>query len=101
VPSEPVTAARLEALEARGMDGFRHYLLPLAALKLKQGFGRLIRSKSDVGVVILLDSRVAKRNYGEVLMSTLPSAERVIGPWDTVRDAAEEFLAMHGIGAPA
>ena len=100
VPSEPVTAARLEKLEARGMDGFRHYLLPLAALKLKQGFGRLIRSKSDVGVVILLDSRVAKRNYGEVLMSTLPPAERVIGPWETVRDAAEEFFAMHGIGAP-
>jgi ATP-dependent DNA helicase DinG len=100
VPSEPVTAARLEKLEARGMDGFRHYLLPLAALKLKQGFGRLIRTRSDIGVVILLDSRVAKRNYGEVLMSTLPPAERVIGPWDAVRSAAEEFFAMHGIGAP-
>jgi ATP-dependent DNA helicase DinG len=101
VPSEPVTAARLEALQARGMDGFRHYLLPLAALKLKQGFGRLIRSKSDVGVVILLDSRVVTRHYGEVLLRTLPPAARVIGPWESVRGAAEEFFAMHGIGAPA
>jgi ATP-dependent DNA helicase DinG len=101
VPSEPLTAARIEALEAQGQDGFRHYLLPLAALKLKQGFGRLIRSRTDVGVVMLLDSRVAKRNYGELLMSSLPPAERVIGPWDAVRASAEEFFARHGIGAPA
>jgi ATP-dependent DNA helicase DinG len=101
VPSEPLTAARLEALAARGQDGFRHYLLPLAALKLKQGFGRLIRSSTDVGVVILLDSRVVKRNYGEVLMSTLPPARRVIGPWEEVKSAAEEFFAEFGIGAPA
>ncbi len=101
VPSEPLTAARLEALQARGMDGFRHYLLPLAALKLKQGFGRLIRARSDVGVVLLMDHRVVKRNYGEILLSTLPPAERVIGPWDTVRGAAAEFFARHGIGAPA
>ena len=100
VPSEPLTAARLEALQSRGMDGFRHYLLPLAALKLKQGFGRLIRSRTDVGVVILLDPRVVKRNYGDVLLNTLPPAERVIGPWDAVRGAAEEFFAKHGIGAP-
>ncbi|MGD2135306.1 MAG: helicase C-terminal domain-containing protein [Gemmatimonadales bacterium] len=100
VPSEPITAARLEALEAQGMDGFRHYLLPLAALKLKQGFGRLIRARTDVGVVLLLDSRIAKRTYGELLMSSLPPAERVIAPWDHVRTAAEEFFARHGIGAP-
>jgi ATP-dependent DNA helicase DinG len=101
VPSEPLTAARLEALQAKGVDGFRHYLLPLAALKLKQGFGRLIRTRSDVGVVMLMDHRVVKRNYGEMLLATLPPAERVIGPWDTVRGAAEEFFARHGIGAPA
>ncbi|MDH3289382.1 MAG: helicase [Gemmatimonadota bacterium] len=100
VPSEPLTAARLEALQARGLDGFRHYLLPLAALKLKQGFGRLIRSKTDVGVVILMDHRIVKRNYGEILLGSLPPADRVIGPWETVRQAAEEFFALHGIGAP-
>jgi ATP-dependent DNA helicase DinG len=100
VPSEPVTAARLEALQERGIDGFNHYLLPLAALKLKQGFGRLIRTATDVGVVVLLDQRVVKRRYGEVLLSSLPPAERVIAPWVQVRDAAEEFFARHGIGAP-
>ena len=99
VPSEPLTAARIEALEAQGEDGFRRYLLPLAALKLKQGFGRLIRSGTDVGVVILMDHRIVKRSYGEVLLSTLPPATRVIGPWEQVRQAAEEFFAGHGIGA--
>ncbi len=101
VPSEPLTAARLEALAAKGLDGFRHYLLPHAALKLKQGFGRLIRSQSDVGVVILMDPRVRTRTYGEFLMASLPPATRVDGNWETVRAAAEEFFAIHGIGAPA
>jgi ATP-dependent DNA helicase DinG len=100
VPSEPLTAARLEALAERGVDGFRHYLLPHAALKLKQGFGRLIRSTSDLGVVLLMDSRVATRNYGTLLMASLPPATRVIGPWKEVREASEEFFARHGIGAP-
>jgi ATP-dependent DNA helicase DinG len=100
VPSEPVTAARLEALQGRGQDGFRHYLLPLAALKLKQGFGRLIRSRSDAGVVLLMDPRIVHKSYGRVLLESLPPAERVIGPWSAVRSAAEEFFARHGIGAP-
>jgi len=101
VPSEPLTAARLEALQARGEDGFNHYLLPLAALKLKQGFGRLIRSKSDVGVVILLDNRVVTRRYGQVLLASLPPARRVVAPWGQVRNDVEEFFALHGIGAEA
>lgn len=93
VPSEPLTAARLEALQARGEDGFRDYLLPLAALKLKQGFGRLIRARSDTGVVVLMDARIINRPYGAVLLASLPPAERVIAPWFEVRRAAEEFLA--------
>ncbi|MFQ5705084.1 MAG: helicase C-terminal domain-containing protein [Gemmatimonadales bacterium] len=99
VPSEPLTQARLEVLAQQGLDGFRHYLLPHAALKLKQGFGRLIRSKSDVGVVILMDSRIMTRNYGRVLMESLPPARQVSGSADTVLDAAEEFFACHGVGA--
>ncbi len=101
VPNEPLTAARLEALEADGLDGFKHYLLPLAALKLKQGFGRLIRARSDFGVVILMDRRIVKRNYGAVLLDSLPPAARAIGPWVSVLEAAEEFLTHRGIGAPA
>ncbi|HYC32312.1 MAG TPA: helicase C-terminal domain-containing protein [Gemmatimonadales bacterium] len=99
VPSEPVTAARLERLAEEGLDGFMHYLLPHAALKLKQGFGRLIRSRQDVGVVVLLDSRVVTKRYGPLLLGGLPRADRVIGSWEQVRTRCEDFFARHGIGA--
>src|SRR3989454_901096 len=99
-PSEPPTAARPERPEAKGLNGFSHYLVPNAALKLKQGFGRLIRSKTDVGAVILLDRRVVTKRYGPLVLEGLPPAERVIGRWEDVRDACEEFFARHGIGQP-
>jgi len=100
VPSEPLTAARLERLSDAGVDGFTHYLVPHAALKLKQGFGRLIRSKTDVGAVILLDRRVVTKRYGEMILEGLPPATRAIGNWVDVRRVLEEFFAQHGIGAP-
>ena len=99
VPSEPLTAARLERLAEEGQDGFFHYLLPHAALKLKQGFGRLIRSRKDVGVVVLLDSRAVTRRYGPMLLGGLPRAERVVGTWAQVRTKCEDFFARYGIGA--
>ena len=99
VPSEPLTAARLERLAEEGLDGFVHYLLPHAALKLKQGFGRLIRSRTDVGVVVLLDSRVVTKRYGPLLLGGLPRAERVVGSWAQVRTRCEDFFARHGFGA--
>ncbi|HWB42112.1 MAG TPA: helicase C-terminal domain-containing protein [Gemmatimonadales bacterium] len=99
VPSEPLTAARLERLAEEGQDGFFHYLLPHAALKLKQGFGRLIRSRKDLGVVVLLDSRAVTRRYGPMLLGGLPRAERVVGTWAQVRTKCEDFFARHGIGA--
>ena len=99
VPSEPLTAARLERLAEEGQDGFFHYLLPHAALKLKQGFGRLIRSRKDVGVVVLLDSRAVTKRYGPMLLSGLPRAERVVGTWAQVRTKCEDFFARYGIGA--
>ncbi|PYO68017.1 MAG: hypothetical protein DMD69_08265, partial [Gemmatimonadetes bacterium] len=99
VPSEPLTAARLERLEARGLNGFTHYLVPNAALKLKQGFGRLIRRTSDVGAVVLLDRRIVTKRYGRLILEGLPPASRVVGSWDDVRRACEEFFAGHGIEA--
>src|SRR5439155_1611634 len=99
VPSEPLTAARLERLEARGLNGFVHYLVPNAALKLKQGFGRLIRSTTDVGAVVLLDRRVVTKRYGQLILEGLPPASRVVGRWQDVRRACEEFFAGHGIEA--
>jgi ATP-dependent DNA helicase DinG len=99
VPSEPLTAARLERLAEQGEDGFMGYLLPHAALKLKQGFGRLIRSRQDAGVVILLDSRVVTKRYGPMVLSGLPRAERIVGTWAQVRTKCEDFFARNGIGA--
>ncbi|HXG43177.1 MAG TPA: helicase C-terminal domain-containing protein [Gemmatimonadales bacterium] len=99
VPSEPLTAARLERLAEQGADGFMNYLLPHAALKLKQGFGRLIRTRADVGVVVLLDKRVLTKRYGPLVLSGLPPAERVTARWAEVRTRIEDFFARHGIGA--
>jgi ATP-dependent DNA helicase DinG len=99
VPSEPVTSARLERLADQGEDGFMGYLLPHAALKLKQGFGRLIRSRRDTGVVVLLDSRVVTKRYGPLVLGGLPRAERVVGTWAQVRTKVEDFFARAGIGA--
>jgi len=91
VPSEPVTQARMEALEGRGKSPFHGYLLPLAALRLKQGFGRLIRSRSDRGAIVLLDHRILSRGYGRILLDALPPAPLVRGPWDEVRQRLEDF----------
>ncbi|HET8623646.1 MAG TPA: helicase C-terminal domain-containing protein [Gemmatimonadales bacterium] len=99
VPTEPITAARLERLAEQGADGFTSYLLPLAALKLKQGFGRLIRSRQDTGVVLLLDPRVVTKRYGPLVLGGLPRAERVVGSWVHVRTRCEDFFARFGIGA--
>ncbi|HWA58180.1 MAG TPA: helicase C-terminal domain-containing protein, partial [Gemmatimonadales bacterium] len=99
VPSEPLTAARLERLAEQGEDGFMQYLLPHAALKLKQGFGRLIRSRTDVGAVVLLDKRVVTKRYGPLVLSGLPRADRIVAPWREVRTRIEDFFARHGIGA--
>ena len=96
VPTEPVTAARLEAIEAAGGDAFHEYLLPLAALRLKQGFGRLIRSRDDRGVVLLLDSRILTRRYGRYLRDSLPRAPLVKGPWCEVERAVRRFYAEPG-----
>ena len=76
-PGEPLVAARIAALEARGMSGFEHYMIPSAIVRLKQGFGRLIRSTSDRGVVALLDGRAALMQYGATMLDALPPAKRI------------------------
>jgi ATP-dependent DNA helicase DinG len=97
VPTEPLTAARLEAIEAAGGDSFNEYLVPLAALKLKQGFGRLIRTRTDVGTVVLLDPRVLRKRYGPAMLEGLPPAERLVGPWAELRERITEFFELHGV----
>jgi ATP-dependent DNA helicase DinG len=76
-PSEPLVAARIAALEAKGRSGFEHYMIPSAIVRLKQGFGRLIRSTTDRGVVALLDGRATSMRYGATIVDALPPATRI------------------------
>jgi len=72
VPDHPLIEAKLELVEARGGDAFTEYSLPEAILKLRQGVGRLIRTKSDRGIVVILDNRIVTRAYGRAFLQALP-----------------------------
>jgi ATP-dependent DNA helicase DinG len=72
VPDHPLIEAKLEFIEARGGDPFVEYSLPEAILKLRQGVGRLIRTKSDRGIIVILDNRIVTRPYGRAFMQALP-----------------------------
>jgi len=76
VPSDPVVAARAKAIDAGGGNAFYEYQVPSAVITLKQGFGRLIRSLHDRGLLTLLDNRILKKQYGRVFVESLPSYAR-------------------------
>jgi ATP-dependent DNA helicase DinG len=86
-PGEPIVAARIERLRAEGQDAFYGYQVPQAALALKQGFGRLIRSATDRGMVAVLDARLTRKSYGRLFIESLPrcrvlrSASEAAGFW--------------------
>jgi ATP-dependent DNA helicase DinG len=93
-PHEPVVAARCARLDREGGSGFSQYSVPSAAMTLKQGFGRLIRTQHDVGAVAVLDKRIVRKGYGRALLAALPPARRV-------RTLDELRAAWAGLAHPA
>jgi ATP-dependent DNA helicase DinG len=88
VPTDPVVAARARAIESDGGNAFFQYQVPAAVITLKQGFGRLIRSLNDRGVVALLDNRILKKHYGKVFIESVPNYRRT-----TDLRVVEDFFA--------
>lgn len=85
-PDDPMLEARRDRVDERGGRAFRDYQLPLAVIRLRQGFGRLVRRRSDRGVVAIMDGRIGKKKYGEVFLGSLPAAGRCsdydeLGAW--------------------
>lgn len=85
VPSDPVVQARIAAIKDDGGDAFHSYQVPQAAIALKQGFGRLIRSKTDRGVLALLDNRITKTRYGQIFFDSLPDYGFTMNRGDVAR----------------
>jgi ATP-dependent DNA helicase DinG len=89
-PDDPLVAARIEFIEKRGGSAFKEYQLPSAALMLKQGIGRLIRSRTDKGLLAVLDKRMKTKSYGKSFFKTLPELTTV-RKIDEVRDLLEKL----------
>jgi ATP-dependent DNA helicase DinG len=96
VPTDPLVQARVERLEAMGVDSFSQYSVPQAVIKFKQGFGRLIRTKDDYGAVLILDRRVATKSYGQVFLHSLPSETSHAKPSADLLDDLDRFFK--GVG---
>jgi ATP-dependent DNA helicase DinG len=91
VPSEPIIEARIEAIELRGGNAFAEYTVPQAAIKFKQGFGRLIRRRTDRGSVLIMDNRVIEKSYGRIFLNSLPDCRIVSGSAEQVELELRRF----------
>ncbi len=92
VPTDPISEGRYEYVERQGGNAFMDYALPFAIIKFKQGFGRLIRSKSDRGAVVVLDKRIVAKRYGVNFINSLPQTEVISsGTGDVLDDMASFF----------
>lgn len=94
VPSEPVLKARMAAIEERGGNPFAELSLPDAVVRMRQGFGRLMRRNDDTGVVLILDSRIVTKKYGAVFLESLPRTMRSIAPATEVLRTVAGFFGQ-------
>jgi ATP-dependent DNA helicase DinG len=99
VPTEPVLRARMAAIEERGGNPFGELSLPDAVVRMRQGFGRLMRGQDDYGVVLILDSRIVSKRYGEVFLDSLPGTQRSIAPSAEVHRAVSAFFSGMKMGS--
>lgn len=96
VPTQPIIEARAEAIERAGRDAFYDYSLPMAVIKFKQGFGRLIRSCEDKGVVVIFDRRVVSKKYGHIFLQSLPDVRCIKDSSNVVFKEMGQFLGKRG-----
>ncbi len=92
VPSDPIISARMEDLERRGLDSFMNFSLPEAVTRFKQGFGRLIRHTDDSGAVVILDTRLVRKNYGGLFLASVPETRRAFVPAVELTESVKRFL---------
>lgn len=92
VPTDPIIEARSDYLEKREINSFLNYSVPMAVIRFKQGFGRLIRSKSDRGAVLVLDKRINTKSYGKYFVNSLPDCKRINGKYEDMLDELKEFI---------
>ena len=92
VPTDPVARTRANSLLAHGKDPFKDYSIPLAVIKFRQGFGRLIRSKTDRGAVVIFDRRVTGSSYGRFFLNSIPDCACAIGTENNILIRLEEFF---------
>jgi ATP-dependent DNA helicase DinG len=92
VPSEPVFAARAEALEKQGGNSFASLSIPDGVIKFRQGFGRLMRHTGDYGCVVVLDRRLVEKSYGRTFIESIPETKRLAAPLQEVAPAVKSFL---------
>jgi len=92
VPTDPIIEARADYLEKMGINSFLNYSVPMAVIKFKQGFGRLIRSKNDRGVVLVLDKRINTKSYGKYFINSLPNCKKLYGKYEDMLDDLKKFI---------
>lgn len=90
---DPVVEARSEKIDREGGSSFRDYALPEAVIKFRQGFGRLIRTKSDRGVVVVTDPRIVTKNYGAVFRKSIPASVHTLSGVDELLERVRDFIS--------